>query len=387
LLNAFPPEGVKILWRADVGSGWSSPVVASGKVFVADALVQSPHARERLHCFDAATGKEIWTREAPVRYPEWAFAADQNAGPTATPAIAHRTVYVVGGNGAVECLAAATGEVVWAKDLAKSYEIAELQCRASPLIDGDHLILFVGGKPGASVLALDRHSGAEVWKALSEPASNSSPIIVSAGGRRQLIVWTGESVTSLDPATGETFWREPMTTSNNDAVATPVCVGDLLLVGGLMFQLDADKPAATVLWPENRGISKRILSSTSTAMLTKDSVFSATNRGDLVCLEARTGREVWRTDKVTDHKTGSSIHITPNGDTAFLYTNAGELIHARLTPSGYEEIGRALVIAPVYTFAGRKVTWSPPAFADRHVFVRDERELVCASLAADTPAK
>ena len=101
---------------------------------------------------------------------------------------------------------------------------------------------------------------------------------------RQLIVWTGDSVASLDPTTGATYWREPMTTSNNDDIATPVYAGDRLLISGLMFQLDAGKPAATILWPENRGASKRILSNTSTPLLAGDYVYSAVNAGALVCL-------------------------------------------------------------------------------------------------------
>lgn len=178
-------------------------------------------------------------------------------------------------------------------------------------------------------------------------------------------------------------WREAMTTSGNDSIATPVCIGDRLLISGLMFKLDAAKPAATIVWPENLAPAKRILSKTSTPLLAGESVFSATQKGDLVCLDARTGREIWRSDKVTDHKAGPSIHLTPNGDAVFLYTNRGDIIRARLTAAGCEEISRAQLIEPVRHFGGRKVTWSPPAYANRHVFVRNEREIVCASLAAD----
>jgi outer membrane protein assembly factor BamB len=359
--------------------------VVESRVFVADAKLEQAKAFERVQCFNATNGRVLWTYAELVTYPEWAFGPGQNAGPTATPVVVQGKLYALGGNGAVQCLSAATGDVLWRRDLAYEFEIGPLQCRASPLIDGDLLILHLGGKPGACVLALDRHSGREVWRAFDEPVSNSSPLIVQAGGRRQLIVWTTASVSSLDPATGAVLWREAMTTSNNDAVATPVCVGDLLLVGGLMFKLDAAKPAATILWPEDRGISKRVLSNTSTAWLTGELVFSATNRGDLVCLDARTGAERWRTDKVTDRKSGPSIHLTPNGDTVFLYTNAGALIAAHLSAAGYDEIGRAVLLEPVFTFGGRKVTWSPPAFANRHVFARNEREVVCASLAADAP--
>src|SRR4030095_1292904 len=128
--------------------------------------------------------------------------------------------------------------------------------------------------------------------------------------------------------------------------------------------------------------SRRLLSNTSTPMLAADFVFSATSQGDLVCLDAQTGKELWRTNKVTDHERGVSIHLTPNDDAVFLYTNRGELIRARLTAAGYEEISRARILEPVYRYGTRKVAWSAPAFANRHVYARSERELVCASLAA-----
>ncbi|MEQ1858337.1 MAG: PQQ-binding-like beta-propeller repeat protein [Chthoniobacteraceae bacterium] len=380
--ESFPVEGVKIVWRAPVGAGWASPSVADGRVFVADAELVKPTARERVQGFDATSGKVLWTYAYDVSYPEWAFSPDQANGPAATPVVVDGKVYALGGSGEVLCLAAATGELLWRKDLGKEYKVPTLQCRPSPLIDGDLLIMHPGAKPGACVLALDRHTGREVWKALNESVSNSSPIIITSGGERQLIVWTGESVASLDPANGTTFWREPMTTSSNDDIATPVWSGDRLLISGLMFKLDARKPAASIVWPENRGVSKRVLSNTSTPMLAGDLVFSATNRGDLVCLDATTGAELWKTDKATDHKSGPSIHLTQHGDAFFLYNNLGELIRARLTRTGYEEISRSRVIEPVMPFGGRKLTWSPPAYANRHIFVRNERELVCASLAA-----
>jgi hypothetical protein len=103
-----------------------------------------------------------------------------------------------------------------------------------------------------------------------------------------------------------------------------------------------------------------------------------------VCLDAETGEELWKTDKVTDRKTGPSIHITPNGETAFLYNNLGDLIHARLTRAGYEELGRTHLLDPVQPFGGRKVAWSAPSYANRCIFVRTEREMICASLAAET---
>ena len=189
-------------------------------------------------------------------------------------------------------------------------------------------------------------------------------------------------MTSLNPATGPTWWREQLRTPGDQAVSTPVYSNHRLLIAGLMLKLDADKPAASLLWPETKAVSNRILSNTSTALMRGEYVFSAKTSGELVCLEAGTGKQVWQTNTVTDLKNGSSIHLTPCGEAVFLFTNRGDLIRAQLTPQGYREISRAHLLEPTSPFGDRKCAWTPPAYANRHVFARNDEELVCASLAA-----
>jgi len=299
----------------------------------------------------------------------------------ATPIVQNGKVYVVGRLSHLFCLDARNGEVFWQRNLEKDYQVAFAPGMPSPLIEGDLLILFIGGKSGACIVALNKDTGKEVWKALDEKLTFSSPIVITSGGKRQLIVWTQESVTSLDPAAGTSYWRQRLLTNSDYAVSTPVFHKDRLLIGGLMFQLDSDKPAATVLWPASKAPARRIFSHTSTALFRGDHLFSAKSTGELVCVEASTGQQVWETDKVTDLKNGASIHLTPNGDSVLLYTNKGELIRARLSSEGYQEISRVAVLEPTMPFSGRNVAWSPPAYANRHIFARNGKELICASLA------
>ena len=382
ILQTFPDQGLKFSWRAHVGRGWSSPVVAQGKVYVTDVQLTPPTAKERVLCFDETTGKLLWTHHYGVDYPEWAF--DPNSGgPRATPIVRDGRLYALGALGHLFCLNAAKGVVVWEKNLAKEYGVKEFTgITASPLIEDELLILQICAKPAAGVVAFDKNSGKEAWRALDDSFTYSSPIILNVGGRKQLIVWTQEAVTSLDPATGKTWWREMLRTPGDMAVSTPVFSGQRLLIGGLMLKLDADKPAASVLWPETKAVSKRILSNTSTALLRGEYVYSAKISGELICLEAGTGNEVWQTNTVTDLKNGSSIHLTPNGDGVFLFTDRGDLIRAQLTPQGYREISRAHLLNPTSPFGDRKCAWSPPAYANGHVFARNDEELVCASLTA-----
>ena len=210
----------------------------------------------------------------------------------------------------------------------------------------------------------------------------SSPIVVTAAGKRQLIVWTEGAVNSLEPLTGKSYWRVRYPGAATYAIPTPVSQGDLLLVNGVMFKLDSEKPGASILWPDGRPPARRTISDTSSAMFQGDHLFACNLAGELVCIEAKTGRIVWATNQVTDAKSGASIHITPNGKSALLFNDKGELIRASLNMAGYTEISRTALLQPTYPFGTRKTAWTPPAYADGHIFARSDEELICASLAA-----
>lgn len=381
ILESFPAGGLKVRWRAPVGPGWSSPVVAQGRVYLTDSELMRPTAKERVHCIEEATGKPLWTHAYEVVYHDWAFDAP-GRGPTATPLIQGGKLSTVGNKGDLRCLDATTGKLLWKRNLEEEYKVQEFAFNASPLLEGDLLIVCIGSYPGtmpSSVVAFDKNAGKEVWKTATEGLTNSSPLAITAGGKRQVIVWTQGSVTSLDPATDKLYRQERMKTAAASAVTTPVICKNLLLVSGLMLKLDPDKPSASVLWPDTKTVTRRILSNTSTALVQGDYLFSARSSGEFVCLEAGTGKQVWQTDKVTGPGSGASIHITLNGAGAFLYTDKGDLIRVHLSVKGYTEVSRTQLLEPV---AGTKA-WSPPAFANHHIFARSDKELVCASLATN----
>lgn len=213
---ALPAGGLPVRWRAAVGPSFASPVVAQGRVFVEDVELKQPLAKERLLCFEETTGKLLWTYAYDVTYEDWAFNPENGGGPTATPIVEDGKVYMMGGNGHAHCLDTVTGKLIWENDLGKTYKVRCLQCRPSPLIEGDTVVFVTGASPDACVVALDKASGKEVWRALNESPLNSSPMVITAAHQRQLIVWTGQSVTSLNPATGTTLWSERLITSTKD---------------------------------------------------------------------------------------------------------------------------------------------------------------------------
>jgi outer membrane protein assembly factor BamB len=291
-------------------------------------------------------------------------------------------LFTLGDRGHLLAFDTLKGTLIWKRVLGHDYNLEEFpEMTSCPLIEGKLLIVLICGKPGACVVAFDKLTGKEVWRALDDPPhAFSSPMVISAGGKRQLIIWTPKGITSLNPATGQTWWREELITREDYAVATPVHLGDRLLISGLMFQLDQRKPAASILWPETKALSLRVLSHTCMPMMLGEYVFAGKIGGHLVCLEARTGKQLWETDQVTPPGNGGTIHLTLNGDSMLLFTDQGNLIRARMDATGYHELSRAHLIEPDFHFGERKVVFAPLAFANRKVFSRNNQEIVCASL-------
>lgn len=386
MLESFPATGLAPKWIAPVGFGYSSPIVERDRVYVSDLIVEKRAVQERVLCFNGRSGKRIWLTQVDVPSPpEWFFNPEQMRGTGSTPIIHNGHVYALTMFYMLECLEARTGRILWKHDLQTEYQLPPSSLDASPLIDGNLLIAAIGGRPAAGVVAFDLVTGREVWKALSEPATWSSPLIVSAGGARQLIVWMRQSITSLNPTNGAIYWREPTVSGGSpgfSAVSTPVVHEDRLLVSGLMFRLEKNNPSAKVLWPDTPSGTRRILSDTSTPLFRDDFVYSPRSGGDFVCLDAASGRELWQTNTVTALQTGASVHMTPNGSSVFLFTGQGDLVRAQLKPSGYHELSRTHLIEPTGILFSNKFAWAAPAFANRSIFVRNDRELRCYSLAA-----
>ncbi len=384
ILTTFPSKGLVPKWKVPVGFGYSSPIIANGMLYLSDLVVEKTNVHERVLCFNARSGKRVWMTQHDATPPDWFFTPEQMRGPGPTPIIHNGRVYAISMFTTLECLDARTGKVVWKHELTAEYQLPPSSLDASPLVDGNLLIVSIGGKSAAGVIVFDLLTGREVWKALAEGATWSSPVIVSAGGTRQLIVWMRQSVTSLNPTNGAVFWSEPTVSGGSpgfSAVSTPVIQGDRLLVSGLMFQLDRNQPVAKVLWPDTPSGTRRILSDTSTPLFQGDFIYSPRSGGMFVCLEAATGREVWQTNAVTNLRRGACVHMTLNGSSLFLFTDQGDLIRAQLTPAGYRELGRVHLIEPTSPLFENKFAWSAPAFANRNIFVRNDRELRCYSLA------
>jgi len=153
-------------------------------LYLSDLVVEKQRVRERVLCFNASSGKRVWLNEHDASAPDWFFTPEQMRGPGSTPIIHNNRLYALGMFYLLTCLDARTGTVLWKHDLLTEYQLPPSSLDASPMVDGNLLIAPIGGKPEAGIVAFDLLTGREVWKALSEPASWSSPVIISAGGTR-----------------------------------------------------------------------------------------------------------------------------------------------------------------------------------------------------------
>ncbi len=402
LIERFDAPEVPIKWRVPIAAGYSGPTVAGGRVYVTDRVTE-PSEIERVHCFDAATGEPIWSHSYDCRYDDIGY----KAGPRASVLVEDERAYSLGSAGHLICFRAATGEVLWSRDLRAEYRIRMpiWGIAAAPVIEGDLLIVQFGGEE-ACIGAFDKMTGRERWTALPDDASYSAPMVIDQAGRRVAVCWTGNRVVGLDAQTGRLYWEHPTPWERWPiAIATPVLHDDLLLLsdahkGTLLFRLGQEEPAAELLWhrrTEEVEDGKALHCLISTPFIDGEHIYGADGRGVLRCLRLDTGEQLWEDRTAVPENNWATIHLIRNNDRTWMFNERGELIIARLTPEGFDEISRAKLIDPTLEQLRRRdgVTWSHPAFANRHVFARNDKELVCADLSAeklasdapDTPAR
>jgi outer membrane protein assembly factor BamB len=389
IIESFSSSSLQPVWRAPVGSGFSGPTVAEGRVFLTDRVVE-PEEQERIHCFDATSGKSLWS------YPyACAYQVDYPLGPRASVSIDEGYAYALGTMGHMHCLEVATGKEVWKKDLKNEYQI-DLPIwgiAASPLIYQDVVILHIGGVNGACVVALDKKTGTEKWRALDESASYSAPILVGQAGKKVVVCWTGRSLSGLDATDGKVLWAVPFKPSRMVLnVATPVFNKDRILVsafydGSLLLRLSQDKPTVEEIWRrsgKNENKTDSLHSIISTPILDGDFIYGVDSYGQFRGLNASNGDRIWENLTVVPNVRWGTIHMVRNRDRYFMFCENGDLIIARLAPSGITEVSRAKLIEPTTEMTQREVPicWSHPAFANRCVYARSDKELICVDLSA-----
>ena len=397
IVDSFPADGPKVLWRAKVSGGYGGPSVANGKVYVMDYVTDADNkgeiyerpkikGKERVSCLDAKSGKEIWAQSYDCEY-----AISFPNGPRVTPTVADGKVYTVGAEGNLNCFDAETGKVIWSKEFKKDYKAKTpiWGFCGHPLVAGKMVYVITGGE-GACVVALDKDTGKEMWKALTaEEPGYSCPTLIEAGGAKQLLVWHSSSLNSLNPETGEKLWTVLLKAEYKMSIMAPRKLGDYLFVGGIydqsvLLKLASDRPAVTEVWRGKKGNS--IMPVNMTPLLDDGHIYGVNQPGQFIAVKLENGERVWETTEPVTGKGSKPVDsatafLVKNGDRYFLFNEKGELVIAKLSPKGYEEVSRAKVIEQTNLAFGRNVVWSHPAFANKCAFIRNDKEIICVSLA------
>jgi outer membrane protein assembly factor BamB len=358
------------LWQVPAGEGHSSPIVAEGKVFwharVADA------EEEEVVAVDAATGRRLWRKT----YPRPPFKNQFGNGPRSTPLFDQGRLYTIGVTGLLTCWEAASGTQHWQKDLLKEFGAANLffGFSSSPLVVDDKLVVMVGG-PEASMVALDKRTGAVRWQAGKDKASYSSPILIPHGGERLIVTLTAAGLMALKPADGAIVWTTPLKDLLNESSTTPILVGERLLAssvtfGSMVVHLTQTEGRPTI---QQGWHNPRLTCYFGTPVAVGDDVYLVTGRmappvqADLHCVEAATGQIRWTRPKVgTYHATLLKVD-----ERLLMLEETGELVLVEPNPEKYVELARAKVC---------RSTWAHPALSKGVLYVRDDREISAISL-------
>lgn len=369
LIDKLPAGGPKELWRVKGGPGMSGVAVRGD---TACTLIQTG-GQQRVLALNADTGATKWSTPVADEY-----ANGQGNGPRGTPAFAGGSVFVFTGDGTLARLKLSDGKVEWSHNVLKRHggRPADYGMACSPLVVSDMVVINAGATDG-TVVACDIKTGEPRWTSgQGESAGYSSPTLLAISGSSQIVAFTGGSVSGIDLKAGEQLWRYPYKTDYDCNIATPILVGGnhLLISAGenhgstvLKIGSKGDNFKIEKVWASTGG-GAAMRNEWQTAIHLGDHIYGLDNVGGagpithLVCLEAATGKPVWRKTRF-----GKSNMIAADGK-LFATTMNGELVIIRATPDGYEELGRSEVIGE---------TRQAPSLSNGHLFLRDSHEIVC----------
>lgn len=369
LLAVWPADGPPRSWEAKVGHGFASVIVARGRVFT---IFQDGDS-EAIAAWNADTGKEIWRFRYPCQYTN-----RYGNGPRSTPCIDGDLLYAVGATGKMHCLKAFTdepkGKLVWSKNLLDEFGAAEPKWGVafSPLVDEDRVFIMPGGPDGNGLGALDKRTGAILWKKHDDLASYSSPVAADIHGQPQIIFLTGSRLIGVRPESGEQLWDFPWPIENECNIATPIVVGDYVFISSYYGRGCALLEIAKTgdAWQANLVYkNKRMRNHIASCVRHKDHLFGFDD-STLKCMNFRTGAVTW------EERGFDKGSVLLAGDQLIVYGANGVLALAEANPKDYVEKAR-------FQFSAQGGScWSVPIIAAGRLYVRDQEKLVCFDLKA-----
>jgi outer membrane protein assembly factor BamB len=359
------PDQLKLVWKQEVGSGHSSPLLVDGLIY----LHARQNDREVVSCRELRAGRVVWQSDYAAPYRMNRAATGHGKGPKSTPVLRGGRLYTLGISGILSCFDVKDGRLVWQKEFSSEFgETSPLYGAAmSMMVDGDHVIAHVGGHDDGALVAFQVDNGDVVWRWDGDGPGYASPIIVEVGGVRQLITQSQDHLVGLSPGNGELLWSIPFKTAYTQNTVTPILHGQNLIFSGLdkgVMSVQVDRRGnewkAEAVW-ETRDVSMYM----SSPVLLGDWLFGMSHfkRGQFFCLDARTGRIQW----TSDGRQGDNAALLRDDKILFSLSTNAELIVSRLISDGYDVVRR-------YEVADTP-TWAHPVIFESQILIKDESHL------------
>jgi outer membrane protein assembly factor BamB len=350
--DTWPANGPAIAWKANVGLGFSSVVVAQGRAFT----LGHANGQDTVWAFDTATGKVIWKHSYPAELGDKYY----EGGTTGTPTISSNHLFVLSRWGDTFCFEAVTGKIIWSKNVQKETgaAIPDWGFTGAPLV-WENLVILNVGEAG---LALDKTSGKIVWKSANKSAAYSTPLPIQRDGQTFVLLGNTTSYVAVNPRDGKEAWRIRWITEYGVNASDPIVDGDKIFLctgygkGGALFKVGADQTEE--VWK-----TKKLRTQLNSAVLFNGHLYGAdgdtTGKAAFKCLDFATGEEKWSFPNF-----GSGAAIVADGKLIAL-SGTGDLIIAPVSPTGFKPTARAQVL-------GGKC-WTAPVLANGQVYCRNGR--------------
>jgi outer membrane protein assembly factor BamB len=374
LPRSWPAEGPRVVWKRAIGEGYSGISVAGDRLYTMD----SDGTTEYVLALEAGSGKQVWRVPAGPKLID-----PMGNGPRTTPTLDGGTVYAMGSHGRLLALKAADGAKIWEVDLPQAFGAKRPTWgySGSPLIDGDLLILEVGGKDGRGVVAFEKATGKVRWGALDGDPAYSSPVLMTIGGIKQYVVprRAGTQTVALRPD-GSVLWTHPGPFS---VIASALLIPpDKVYVSGgddagavlMRIKTEGGKAAVEELW-KTRAMKNHF----NNAVLVGDHLYGFDN-ATFKCLSVATGEPAWASRGL-----GKGSLLVADGNLLIVLSDQGTLLLVEANPGAYTELAR------FQAMEGK--AWTAPALANGRLYLRDHDEIMAlemkapGAVAASAPAK
>jgi len=364
ILTSWPSSGLERLWKQPIGGGYASFSVAGETAYT----IEQRRGSEVVAAYNIRTGRELWTNSWSALFQE-GMGGD---GPRATPVYDNGRVYALGAEGEFRCIDAATGRTIWNINILADNGAQNITWAMSnaPLIVEGKVIVTPGGDKGRSIVAYDKISGKRLWSSLDDKASYTSPMLVTLGGKRQILAVTATRAVGLTVEEGSLLWEYPWSTQYDINCAQPIVTARNRFFisagyghGAALVELtpEGDKFLTKTLWANLRMKNKF-----NSSVMHEGHIYGL-DEGILACIKADTGEQTWKGGRY-----GYGQLLLASGHLVVL-SEDGDLALVRATPAKHEELTRFNAID------GK--TWNHPAISGGLLLVRNTTEMACFRLA------